>query len=289
MKRVAFITGAATLAVRLPAPASLYERVREIARDVPGEFGVYCRPIDAASPLFEYNEAMSFPAASTIKLVILATAYAMEERYPGTLDERIVTHRRDLIGGSDFMARQPDGARFSVRELLVPMITVSDNTASNYLISFFDFTTINAIASRAGMASTHLRRHFLDFNAIVHHNDNVTTPADMAHLLREVTRGARGEARTIIDAAHCRDMLGIMLRQTDRDAIPAALPPGTPIANKTGEISGTRNDVAVIEPFGRRPYVLAACTKWVTSYRAAYRAIHRAARLSFTLSRDLPL
>ena len=74
-----------------------------------------------------------------------------------------------------------------------------------------------------------------------------------------------------------------MLGQTDRDAIPAGLPRYVTVANKTGEIDGTRDDVAIVSPFGNAPYVLTVYTKWLTNYDAGYRAIHRVARLSYDL------
>ena len=213
----------------------------------------------------------------------MVTAFVTEERHPGTMQRTIVTHRNDLIGGSDFMAQQPDGARLTVHELLVPMITLSDNTASNYLMSFFGFPAINAVGARLGMHHTRLARHFLDFAAIAH-NDNVTTPADMARLLFAIAHGAREEVRTIVSPEHCRAMIEIMLHQTDRDKIPAGLPPGVPVANKTGEIDGTRNDIAIVEPFGDSPYILTIYSKWVTDYTPLYTAIHRYARLSYALA-----
>lgn len=282
MKRSAFLTGlgAAAFPFRVRA-ATIYDRVHAIARTVPGVIGIDCRRIDSPDPVFSYNPDVTFPTASTIKVLIMATAFAMDERYPGTLDQTIVTHRRDLVSGSDFLSQQPDGARFSVRELIVPMITLSDNTAANYLISFFDFTTIAAMGRRAGLTATHLERHFMDFSAIVRHNDNVTTPRDMAKLLAEIARGARGGPHPIATQKHCRNMLGIMLHQTDREGIPAGLPPGTPVANKTGVLVGVRDDVAVVDPFGSDPYVLTVYTKWLTHATPAYEAMREAARLSF--------
>jgi beta-lactamase class A len=285
VKRNAFLAGLGAAALPLKArAATAYDRVHAIARDVPGVIGVFCRRLESPEPVFEYNPGETFPAASTIKVLIMATAYAMEERYPGTLDRTIVTHRSDLISGSDFMSQQPDGARFTVRELIVPMITLSDNTASNYLIAFFDFTTLAAMARRAGLEATHLKRHFMDFAAIVHHNDNTTTPRDMAKLLAEIGNGARGgEPNPIATPEHCSEMLRIMLRQTDREGIPAGLPRGTPVANKTGVLDGVRNDVAVVEPFGNAPYVLTVYTKWLTHAEPAYEAMRKAAGLSFDL------
>jgi beta-lactamase class A len=284
VRRHAFLAGIGALALPLRVRASTFGRVETIARAVPGAIGVCCRTLGNGPPLFEYNAGESFPTASTIKVLIMATAFATEEEAPGTLDAIITTHRRDLISGSDFMSLQEDGARFRVRELLVPMITLSDNTASNYLMSFFGFERINAIGKRAGMTATTLARHFMDFSAIVRHEDNVTTPADMATLLYEIAHGAREGLTTIASPEHCKAMIRIMLGQTDRDGIPAALPPGTQVANKTGELDGVRNDIAIIEPFGDSPYVLTVYTKWLTDIHAGYAAMHRIARLSYRLA-----
>jgi beta-lactamase class A len=195
-----------------------------------------------------------------------------------TAVSKIVFHTDELIGGSDFMVGARNGQRFTVRELIVPMITVSDNTAANLLIGHFGVTTINEIGARAGMTRTHLARRFLDYTAIAHHNDNLSTPADMGRLLYLIEHGARERVRTIVSSQHCVMMLDIMLRQTDRDAIPAALPPHVAVANKTGEIEGTRNDIAVVAPFGDSPFILVVMTKDAYDYGASFAAIHAVTR-----------
>ncbi len=253
--------------------ASSYEHIETIAHSVPGVVGVYCRTLADTPPVFTFNENVVFPTASTIKMLIMTTAYVEEERNPGTLQHRITTHRSNLIGGSDFMATQPDGARLSVYDLIVPMITLSDNTASNYLINYFGMPAINAVGARLGMTQTHLERHFLDFAAIVRHNDNVTTPADMSLLLYAIASGAREETATICSPAHCKAMIGIMLGQTDRDKIPAGLPRGVPVAHKTGELDGSRSDIAIVQPFGDSPYILSALQQMAHRVSAGLRRI----------------
>jgi beta-lactamase class A len=294
VNRTTFLTAAAGAATALMLPhaaqaSALSAHLAAIDRDLPGTLGVTCRTLADAPPLFSYNGTMSFPTASTIKVLIMTTAFALEERHPGTLNAYVTTRRGDLIGGSPFMEQAADGERFRVRELIIPMIQLSDNTASNALIGHFGVKTINATGKAAGMKHTHLARKFLDYTAIVHHQDNVTTPTDMAQLLYLIAHGAREEMTTIVSAKHCHRMIDIMLGQTDRDGIPAALPPHTQIANKTGEIDGTRNDIAIIEPFGESPYVLTIYTKDVQDYNEAFRAIHRVAALSYSMLKSSTL
>lgn len=286
MKRTAFLSsaGAALLVPQMLSAASLAEKVGAIARRMPGRIGVYARTMAAGDVLVAHAAADRFPTASIIKVLIMTTAYAIEESAPGTLAAEITFHRAQLIGGSDFLADARDGERFTVLELVRPMIGLSDNTAANLLIDHFGVETINAIGSRAGMARTHLARKFLDYTAIAHHNDNVSTPADMGRLLYLIEVGAREDVRSIVSAKDCRSMIAIMLGQTDRDGIPAALPVGTQVANKTGEIEGTRNDIAIVEPYGDSPFILAIMTADAYDYPEDYAAIHAVTRATYAVA-----
>ena len=62
---------------------------------------------------------------------------------------------------------------------------------------------------------------------------------------------ARGEAA---DGRSTDEMLGILERQKVNGRIPAGLPPGIPVAHKTGEITKIRHDAAIV--FTPRPFVL---------------------------------
>jgi beta-lactamase class A len=286
VKRIVFLSSAGAALVSMPALAasSVAAKVHAIAASMPGRIGVYARTMASGPPLVEYHSSHHFPTASIIKVLVMTTAYHAEESHPGALSATITFHSGDLIGGSDFMAQATNGQRFTVRELIVPMIQVSDNTAANLLIGHFGVARINAVGRQAGMYRTRLARQFMDFAAIQHHNDNVSTPADMARLLYLIERGAREGVRTIVSAQHCRKMVGIMLGQTDRDGIPAALPRGTPVANKTGEVEGTLNDIAIVEPYGDSPFILAIMTADAYDYSAAYAAIHKVTRATYAVA-----
>ena len=225
---------------------------------VPGYIAVYARTMADGPPIVAYHDGDPFPTASTIKVLIMATAFRAIDA--GTL------RLQSAIQGT------------SLNTLLKLMIKHSDNDASNALIDHFGFPAINATAVAAGMTATRLRRHFLDWAAIVAHNENVSTARDMAALLFQIERGSREGLDTIAKAESCRAMISTMLGQEDREKIPRGLPAGTQIANKTGEITGVRSDVAIVQPFGDVPYVLAVLTKELRDYDAGVAAIQRVAR-----------
>ena len=87
--------------------------------------------------------------------------------------------------------------------------------------------------------------------------NNTTTSSDLAVLLQRIERA---EA---LSAASGRLMKEILLRQQFNDEIPAGVPPGTPVAHKTGSITATLHDAAIVYPPGRAPYVLVVLTRGI--------------------------
>jgi beta-lactamase class A len=58
-------------------------------------------------------------------------------------------------------------------------------------------------------------------------------------------------------------MREILLREIYTGEIPAGLPPGTPVAQKTGWITGVLHDAAIVYPTGGTPYVLVVLTSGI--------------------------
>ena len=69
--------------------------------------------------------------------------------------------------------------------------------------------------------------------------DNPGSPRDMMELLAMIA-----ESRCASPPS-CRLMIEVLLRQEWRDKIPAGLPAGTRVGNKTGGVAGTSNDAAL--------------------------------------------
>jgi beta-lactamase class A len=88
--------------------------------------------------------------------------------------------------------------------------------------------------------------------------DNPGSPHDMAELLAMIA-----ESRCA-SAPSCRLMIQIMSRQEWRDRIPAGLPPGLLVANKTGGVAGTSNDAAIVYTPSGAPIVMVVYWKGLT-------------------------
>jgi beta-lactamase class A len=245
------------LASALPASAAGFQ---DLVSSSTGTLALYVRTMDG-DVRYTIDPDERFPSASTIKLPIMLTVYRAYESRSASPETRVRVNEWDLVGGSPFLEYALPGSTYPMGVLVQHMIRQSDNACSNALISHFGFDRINATAHDAGMTRSQLKRHFLDFTAIVHHSDNLTTARDLGTVLYQIERGAREAIPTVAKPESCRAMIGILLGQEDRDKIPAGIPRGVPIANKTGEISGVRNDAAIVNPYGDLPYVIVVLTK----------------------------
>jgi beta-lactamase class A len=262
VNRSAFLGGAFAAAFA-PAVACAQPAIAlaDLYARIPGVTGLIVRTMDGAPPLAHVRAAERFPSASVIKLAIMATVFRAYDARTAAPSQLVRTRASDLIGGSDVLAGSPPGKAWRIDELVNAMIHVSDNSASNTLISAFGMETINATMRQAGMVRSRLARHFADVVPAWRVSENVVTPADVATLLYEIERGAREGIPTIATPQSCRAMIDVMLGNDDGSKIVRGLPPGTPCAHKTGEVDGVRNDAAIVNPFGDTPYILVVLTK----------------------------
>jgi len=103
--------------------------------------------------------------------------------------------------------------------------------------------------------------------------DNRGTPRDVAELLAMVVEGRCASGRS------CALMVEVLSRQEWTTRIPAGLPPGLRIANKTGSVAGTVNDAAIVYPPAGRPFVMVVFCKGL-SYAAQTAAEKTIARIA---------
>jgi beta-lactamase class A len=270
MRCSAFIGGVLAAAALPPLGAAAVPalEIEDLLAKIPATTGVVARTMGDDPPLIALRGDEKFAAASVIKVAILATVYRAYDAGTAKPSDTVKTRAVDLIGGSDVLAGSPAGRAWTLDALVNAMIRVSDNAASNTLITAFGMDTVNATMRLAGMTNSRLARHFADVVPAWRRSENIITPNDTATLLYAIERGAREGLPTIATPQSCRAMIDVLLGNEDRTKIVRGLPAGTPCAHKTGEIDYVRNDAGIVDPFGDTPYILVVLTRNLKNYAA---------------------
>jgi beta-lactamase class A len=171
-------------------------------------------------------------AASTFKLAVL---YAAEVRISDgqlLLDDRVPVTDADWAEdlGTGWSLHPDDAGTISVAEALEAMVTLSDNTSAVALSHLLGGEAIDALIAEAGLESTSVNTASLP-----------TTAADLGRLMAAIVTHQHLSPDAEL---HAR---GLLMAQTWRFGIPAALPKDVPVGNKTGTWPGAVHDIAFIE------------------------------------------
>lgn len=213
------------------------------------------------------NPDTVFHAASTMKIPVMIEVLRRAKQGAFSLDQEIllVNQFSSIVDGSSYPMLKADdedtalyakvGTRVPIRYLLQRMIIRSSNLATNELISLVGAKNVTAMAHDIGATHTTVLRGVEDQKAFDAGLINTTTAADLATMLLTIERG------TALSPEASALMKEILLTQELNDKIPAGLPPGIPVAHKTGEITAVSHDAAVVYPPGRKPYVLVVMTR----------------------------
>lgn len=155
------------------------------------------------------------------------------------------------------------GDTVTVDEALRLMTGISDNVAAFILLRAISARRLNATTASLGMANTTFH---------VDDRSDETSAGDAATIL---VRLAEGEAAGP-DAT--RHMLGLIAQEQPAAWIRAALPPGTTVLHKSGQLPGVRNDAAIVST-ATGPYVLAVLTHDLADDREGERYIRDVTRV----------
>jgi beta-lactamase class A len=196
-----------------------------------------------------------FATASAIKVPIMIEVFRQARAGSLKLDQPVPLTSKDLVDGSTrlqkLLAKGPASA--TVRELVEAMIEVSDNSATNKLISMVGMDRVNRTLDALGFPNTRLRRRMMEWQT-ARTNENISTPLEMVRLAELIYRGKA------VDQASSAEMLKIMKRvQADfRGAVPARIE----VAAKPGEIPGARCETGIIL-IPNRPFALAVMSAFI--------------------------
>ena len=206
-----------------------------------------------SSVRFYHRADERVPSASIIKVPIMVEAMTAAHEGRLDLDEIHILTDSEKVGGAGILQTFPNRSRISYADLVRFMITISDNTATNILISDLGRETINARMQTLGLPKSQLNRVMMDTMAARQGRENYVTAREMNQLLTKLYR------HELLTPTLCERMLDILKQNEDTLTIPKLLPrlaPRKPIAvaHKTGTLSYVRGDVGIV--YARRPFVL---------------------------------
>src|SRR5688500_7047591 len=236
---------------------------------------------------FAYLGDRWFHAASTIKLAVLVGVYGAIHRGELLPQSRVHVRNRFLSvhDGSPYRVRvdrdanaeghREIGRTLRVSELADHMITTSSNLATNLLLDLVGLDVLQATLEQFELEGIDLRRGVEDEAAFEHGINNRVTARGLVGLLRLI-----GEERAFSPALS-RQMLDILHRQQFRSGIPAGLPRGARVANKTGDISTVAHDAGLVYLPQRKPDAIAVLTEWEPSATGRSTTIAAASYLAY--------
>ena len=266
---------------------------REIFRvlgELEGDVGLFVGD-DATGDVFTVNGDKSFVACSLIKVPILAMLMKSAKAGEIDLQEKISIPVDKMVGGTGIICNLSPGIKFSWEDLMILMITLSDNNATNAIIDRLGLDEINSFFAENGLLHTTLKRKMLDMDAIAEGRNNYTTASDMGTLLFSLAKGE------FIDPDISESVLNVMRKQIYTFKLPAAIPavpsyatleekrspmPGkVSIANKTGELFMTQHDIGVFQLANGKKYVIAMLTENLKSDYDGITAIAHVSRVVY--------
>ena len=223
------------------------------------------------------------PAVSASVFKVSVALEAETQFADGRLDprRRVTLRAADRTPGPVGFSLFRDDAEASLRDLVVAMLTISDNPATDALLDEVGIDTVNASSARLGLTGTvitadlrtvinsighaagfagwdamwawneqphsadeedQLLRRLMAADALVPERTTRTTPRDMATLLRLIWTDQAGPP------AACRRVRELMGQQLTRHRLAAGIPPPARVSAKSGSLVGVvRNEIGVIE------------------------------------------
>ena len=233
----------------------LQNKIKDLTEGFHGDVGVFVYDL-SKNKIAAINADTIFPTASMVKVPILIGL--MHKINNGDLayhQEMLFTDSVRYSEGQEILASFKDSIKIPLNELMMLMMSMSDNGASLWLQGLSGGgTQINKYMDSLGMKYTRVNSRTPgrkeNYNQ---YGWGQTTPREMAALMKTIAENK------IIDKQISERMLRLMSRQFwDEDAI-SQIPPNIFIADKSGAVDATRDEVLYVN--GKHPYIFCICTK----------------------------
>lgn len=255
-------------------------QIEQVARRIRGDVGVAIKHLESGEMMTIRGDEF-FPMASVFKIPILVEVMAQIKEGRFRFDDMWSFSPVDLHLGSGLLSSlEAPGISLSVRNIIYLMMLISDNSATDLLLSKIGVENVNRRLRSYGLEGIMVNRscqelilEYRGLNPQLFKNLTLKEIEELYRREREISPETFEQARRnfsmvmkdqstplamnkllellatgqILDKESCDFIIEVMLRcQTGERRLKGNLPPGVRVAHKTGTIGGTVNDAGLI-------------------------------------------
>lgn len=245
--------GAQTVSVTTSAPrayiqaelSSLMGQFNAIFVGVGGQKSLYIAATDGTETLLHNNHVQR--SASTIKLFIMAAAFAKAQRGELNLNATYTVKSSDIVQASVSLGSAA-GKTYTLGDITRFMVETSDNTATNIVMRHIGgVDAVNAEIRRLGYTNTTMQRYMHDPVATNAGKDNYISAQEAGDLIKNIYN------RALVSANASSQMLSNLSNNYYPLWLPASIKNSATVYDKPGNHGGfgVENDIAIISKNGR--------------------------------------
>ena len=255
----------------------LKEKINKIISKEKGLYSIGIKDLKNGTTVYLNDGKIS--SASVIKVFVMAAAFKQAKEGKLDLNKKLTVTESFKVGGTGTLTV---GSTKTIKQLIEYMISESDNTATNMLITEiedkkinqrktdYDFKYINDTIAELGCKDTGLGYYvwYADFPKGVR---NTTSVRDLNNFYEKLYRNA------YLGKEYDGKMIKIMSTVQNTSKLPSQLPKGTIVAHKTGAITAHEHDAGIV--FGpNNDFLISVLTKKASN---PYKTIGQIAKTAY--------
>ncbi len=243
---------AQTEAVPSRETQALQKQLETMAGQHRGHVALYAKKLKTGE-VVQIDPDHVVQTASVIKLAIFVEAFHQIKDGKKTLADKVIFKPDDRVMGSGVLQYLHAPLELSLGDVIVLMMVVSDNTATNLMIDQAGLANVNARIASLGLKNTYLyKKVYKPAEGLMPPDQKIyglgkTTAKEMGTLIESIERCE------VADQKLCANMIHIMKGQQYRNMIPHYIEAEidtseTPsaVADKIGQLDAVRNDVGIV-------------------------------------------
>ena len=248
MRPLAVLTVIFLLSISAAAQSqtTLDDQVKPLVASFKGKVSLFAKNLDTGET-YGLNPDERVRTASTIKIAVMIEAFARVAEGKAKWTDEVILTKEKKVSGSGILNELSNGLKLTLRDAVNLMMMISDNTATNLVLDVLTTDAVNARMESLGFKQIKIMRKVGSGGESTAGKDpenkkyglGMSTPREMVLVMEKLERGE------VISAAASKEMIDLMKREQDRNAIGRSLW-NVPMASKYGALDRLRSAIGIL-------------------------------------------